>query len=105
VVVFGIAASVSVIVLFSRGTLALGVSVFGLSTGYWVDSSMIGHGFVRRPNGAILKFDAPGAGAVPTWPNVELLSACQKTPLSSATIARADEIGEIIDCPLHLVST
>jgi hypothetical protein len=65
VVVFGIAASVSVIVLFSRGTLALGVSVFGLSTGYWVDSSMIGHGFVRRPNGAILKFDAPGAGAVP----------------------------------------
>ena len=47
-----------------EGTLALGVSVFGLSTGYWVDSSMIGHGFVRHPNGAILKFDAPGAGAV-----------------------------------------
>jgi hypothetical protein len=30
-------------------------------------------------------------------PNVELLSARQKTPLSSAMIARADAIGKIID--------
>jgi hypothetical protein len=47
------------------GTLALGVSSFGLSTGYWIDASVVGHGFVRYPNGAIVKFDAPGAGAVP----------------------------------------
>jgi hypothetical protein len=48
-----------------EGTLALGVSSFGLCTGYWIDSSVVGHGFVRYPNGAIFKFDAPGAGAVP----------------------------------------
>lgn len=48
-----------------EGTLALGVSSFGLSTGYWIDSNVVYHGFVRYPNGAIIKFDAPGAGAVP----------------------------------------
>ena len=48
-----------------EGTLALGVSSCGLSTGYWIDSSKIGHGFLRYPNGAILKFDALGAGTVP----------------------------------------
>jgi hypothetical protein len=48
-----------------EGTLALGVSSFGLSTGYWVDSNSIAHGFIRHPNGVIFKFDAPGAGAVP----------------------------------------
>jgi hypothetical protein len=48
-----------------EGTLALGVSSFGLSTGYWVDSNSISHGFIRHPNGRIFKFDAPGAGAAP----------------------------------------
>jgi hypothetical protein len=48
-----------------EGTLALGITPFGLSTGYWVDSNVVFHGFVRYPNGAIFKFDAPGAGAVP----------------------------------------
>ena len=48
-----------------QGTLALGVSSFGLSTGYWVDSSTVAHGFIRHPNGLIFKFDAPGAGAIP----------------------------------------
>jgi hypothetical protein len=48
-----------------EGTLALGVSSFGLSTGYWIDASVVGHGFVRYPNGALVKFDAPGAGSVP----------------------------------------
>ena len=32
-----------------QGTLALGVSSFGLSTGYWVDSNNIAHGFIRLP--------------------------------------------------------
>jgi hypothetical protein len=48
-----------------EGTLALGASFFGLSTGYWIDSSEVFHGFLRYPNGAIFKFDAPGSGAVP----------------------------------------
>jgi hypothetical protein len=48
-----------------EGTLALGASFFGLSTGYWIDSSAVFHGFLRYPNGAIFKFDAPGSGAVP----------------------------------------
>jgi hypothetical protein len=48
-----------------EGTLALGITPFGLSTGYWIDSRVIAHGFVRYPNGALLKFDAPGAGTIP----------------------------------------
>ena len=49
----------------SEGTLALGITPFSLITGYWADSNTIYHGFVRYPNGAISKFDAPGAGTVP----------------------------------------
>jgi hypothetical protein len=51
-----------------EGTQALGVSSFGLSTGNRIDCSAVAHGFVRYPNGAIFKFDAPGAGAVPGIP-------------------------------------
>ena len=49
----------------AEGNLATGVTPFGLSTGYWSDSNTIYHGFIRYPNGAILKFDAPGSGTVP----------------------------------------
>jgi hypothetical protein len=48
-----------------EGTLALGITPFGLSTGYWADAKRVYHGFLRYPNGAIFKFDAPGAGTVP----------------------------------------
>jgi hypothetical protein len=50
---------------FSEGTFALGITPFGLITGYWGDSNTIAHAFLRYPNGAITTFDAPGAGTVP----------------------------------------
>ena len=41
------------------------ITPLGVITGNWVDSNSVYHGFVRYPNGAILKFDVSGAGAVP----------------------------------------
>jgi len=34
----------------------------GTITGYYMDVNNVSHGFVRSPDGAIVTFDAPGAG-------------------------------------------
>ncbi len=46
---------------FGQGTFALSVNVFAAITGYDLDASNVYHGFLRRTNGSILVFDAPGA--------------------------------------------
>lgn len=39
------------------------INAGGVVTGYSVDANNLSHGFRREPNGAIVIFDAPGAGA------------------------------------------
>ncbi len=34
----------------------------GIATGYYLDAAAVGHGFLRKPDGALATFDAPGAG-------------------------------------------
>ena len=46
---------------FGQGTFALSVNVFAAITGYDLDASNVYHGFLRKTNGSILVFDAPGA--------------------------------------------
>ena len=44
------------------GTFALSVNQAGAIAGYFVDSHLVSHGFVRDTKGKITTFDAPGAG-------------------------------------------
>jgi hypothetical protein len=53
-----------------------GLNDFGAITGTDYDRSNVGHGFLRYPNGRIIKFDAPGAGTM-ACPSV--FDACQGT--------------------------
>jgi hypothetical protein len=43
------------------GTQALANNDFGAVVGYWVDSNVIPHAFLRTPEGQFIAFDAPGA--------------------------------------------
>jgi|ERR1700678_2735887 len=51
--------------LGAAGTQANAISASGVITGFFGDSNLITHGFVRSVDGVISKFDAPGAGIVP----------------------------------------
>jgi len=44
------------------GSEATGINIFGASVGNFEDSNVVGHGFVRSPDGKLKEFDAPGAG-------------------------------------------
>src|SRR5580692_3742011 len=44
------------------GTFALGNNDEGAIVGYYVDSNVVPHGFLRTPDGKLKSFDAPGAG-------------------------------------------
>ena len=46
---------------FSLGGVAA-ISPSGAVTGPYRDASNVSHGFLRTPGGAIITFDAPGAG-------------------------------------------
>ena len=46
---------------FGQGTFALSVNVFAAITGYDLDASNVYHGFLRKADGSIVVFDAPGA--------------------------------------------
>src|SRR5947209_5590033 len=47
------------------GNEATNISASGTIVGNYMDSSFIGHSFIRHPDGTIKKFDAPGAGNLP----------------------------------------
>jgi hypothetical protein len=42
-----------------------GLTPAGALAGFYTDASSVNHGYVRAPDGAITKFDVPGAGTVP----------------------------------------
>src|SRR5437879_3165372 len=42
-----------------------GLTPAGALAGYYTDQSGVNHGYLRAPNGAITKFDVPGAGTGP----------------------------------------
>ncbi|MGH7744490.1 MAG: hypothetical protein ACRETP_03700 [Steroidobacteraceae bacterium] len=44
------------------GNEATSINVFGASLGNDMDNNLVGHGFVRSPDGKLTEFDAPGAG-------------------------------------------
>ena len=46
---------------FGQGTFALSANLFAAVAGYDLDASNVFHGFLRRADGRILVFDAPGA--------------------------------------------
>jgi hypothetical protein len=46
----------------SCGTIALANNTSGLIVGYYTDTYIVPHGFVRTPDGHMISFDAPGAG-------------------------------------------
>ncbi|HEY3135356.1 MAG TPA: hypothetical protein VGL29_04840 [Blastocatellia bacterium] len=45
-----------------QGTVPWGINTNGEITGYYTDGTNVNHGFVRDKQGAIVEFDAPGAG-------------------------------------------
>lgn len=47
------------------GTFPSSLNDFGVVTGYYLDANGVYHGFLRRPNGDVLTFDAPGADLTP----------------------------------------
>jgi hypothetical protein len=46
---------------FLQGTYAFSVNLFAAVTGYDLDANNVYHGFLRKPDGSIVVFDAPGA--------------------------------------------
>jgi len=44
------------------GMFLYGINARVKITGYYIDASNVYHGFLRSKSGAILEFDAPGAG-------------------------------------------
>ena len=59
-----------------QGTEGSSISDLGATTGNYIDSSGVNHGFVQSPLGDITTFDAPGAGTasgqgtIPATPNL-----------------------------------
>jgi hypothetical protein len=47
------------------GNEATNISISGTIVGNYMDANFISHGLVRRPDGKILRYDAPGAGTAP----------------------------------------
>ena len=45
-----------------QGTVPEAINDVGMVTGEYIDSNDVQHGFVRTPDGRIIRFDAPGAG-------------------------------------------
>ncbi len=78
---FPVAASVGTFTTFDvpgagtgsgQGTSPVAINAAGLVTGSYSDTSGVGHGFLRRPNGSIVTFDPPGStGTAPTAINAE----------------------------------
>lgn len=50
------------------GTFPQAINDFGATGGYYADANIIVHGFLRKAEGAITTFDAPGAGTAPDHP-------------------------------------
>ena len=48
-----------------QGTFALNINGFGVAIGYFVDATLVFHGFIRSPFGQVTTIDAPGAGTTP----------------------------------------
>ncbi len=44
------------------GTLPFGNNNLGMIVGFYTDVNIVPHGFLRKPDGEIISFDAPGAG-------------------------------------------
>jgi len=44
------------------GTVAYDNNDLGVTVGFYTDTNIVPHGFLRFPNGHITSFDAPGAG-------------------------------------------
>jgi hypothetical protein len=44
------------------GNEATNINFFGTSVGNYMDENFVGHGLIRRPDGTLTTFDAPGAG-------------------------------------------
>lgn len=49
----------------SNGTFPEGINVLGVVAGYYNDSNLVSHGFIRTPDGKITTFDVPGADINP----------------------------------------
>lgn len=49
----------------NQGTVAYAINVTGEIAGQFQDSSYAYHGFIRRPSGSFITFDAPGASTSP----------------------------------------
>jgi len=47
----------------NQGTFPQGINASGLITGYYLDTNMAEHGFLRMADGTLIEFDAPGAGS------------------------------------------
>jgi hypothetical protein len=45
---------------FNQGTLPWDINPDGTTTGWYVDSADVNHGFVRNKHGVIVEFDVPG---------------------------------------------
>src|ERR1035438_4240600 len=48
-----------------NNTLPFGINALGAIVGYYLDAANVYHGFLRTPNGAFTKIDAPGASTGP----------------------------------------
>ena len=46
----------------AAGSIINAINAFGTTTGIYLDSSFVSHGFLRSPDGKFTTFDAPGAG-------------------------------------------
>ena len=49
----------------ANGTIGVSIDAAGDIAGTYVDSGLVGHGFLRTANGSVTEFDAPGAGTGP----------------------------------------
>jgi len=54
------------------GTEVPGINELGAATGFFTDSKLVVHGFVRAPKGDVIVFDAPGAGKQSVSPGFSL---------------------------------
>ena len=74
----------------------------GAIAGYYIDSALVGHGFLRDKNGAFTTFDAPGAGT--ELARVRLAS--QSAPvgrLQDSTLTRP--MRATVSCGIRMVSS
>ena len=64
------------------------INLEGMIAGNYIDGSNVTHGFVRSPFGAIVTFDAPGAGTAAGAPLCGFfLGNCQGTYVSGINLA------------------